>query len=493
MDILGPLLNRLRNFLSEPAEELGRTRRMLHYSARLAVYCYRKLIQDRASQMAAALTYRTLFSLLPMLALALVVLGGFRGLEQYHEQFKSSVVEFLLPETLLAAEIEEAATSSSARAEFRALDGPADAAKSDSDTARESNAEIQALDDARQQLGERIGGIIDQLSHINFRGIGVVGVLIFLYAATALLATIERSFNSVFGVEQARPWYLRLTFYYTVITLGPIVLIAGQVLQQGAFDALKEGAWVNWLAVPLVTLSPLLTTWLVLAAMFVLLPHTHVNKRPALVGSLVAAVLWVATKELFAVYVSRAGVTNLYGALGLVPLFLMWLYLTWLIVLFGLELTATLQGMRSGRFRRQLRSEPPEAESVGNPQWLVPVMIRMARLFSEGHIAAASELGDQLGLPGSAAGRLLAWLEKRDLVHRVHRADDEGYALARPADTIAVRHLIDLAGELGRARGTAAGGREWDYLGRLSAAMKDAAGEATLADLVVETDQPNQK
>jgi membrane protein len=481
LEFLRPLLQRLRHFLTEPVEEFGRTRRALQYSGRLAFHCYRKLKQDRASQMAAALTYRTLFSLLPMLALALVVLGSFQGLEQYHERFRENIVEFLLPDTLLAVKIEE---TSAGRGELR-------------DEVRDEPHEVEprALDNARYQLGERIGSIIDQLSQINFQGIGIVGVLIFVYAATMLLSTIERSFNSVFGVEHARPWYLSLTFYYAVVTLGPIVLIAGQVLQQTAYETLKAGAWTNWLAGPLVVASPVLTTWIVLCLMFVLLPHTLVHKQPALIGSLVAAVLWVITQELFAVYVSRAAVTSLYGALGVVPLFLYWIFLTWLIVLFGLELTATLQGMRTGRLRRaDLRDAPELGETgdhVDNPQWLLPVMIRLGGLFTQGRHADAPDLADQLGLPAPAVGRLLGRLEAAGLVHRVRRGDAEGFALAMPAGRITLRQLVDLAGELGRTRTARRTSREWSYLDKLGSAMKDAAGDATLEDLLTQGGGPS--
>lgn len=475
LKFLHPLLQRLRHFLTEPVEELGRTRRTLQYAGRLAFHCYRKLKQDRASQMAAALTYRTLFSLLPMLALALVVLSGFRGLEQYHERFKESIVEFLLPDTLLTVELEEQEVVPQ---------------ESDALPVKPPTADHKTLDDARYQLGERIGDIVDQLSQINFQGIGIVGVLIFLYAATMLLSTIERSFNHVFGVEHARPWYLSLIFYYAVVTLGPIVIIAGQVLQQGAFEMLKAGAWTNWLAGPLVVISPVLTTWIVLCLMFVLLPHTLVHKRPALIGSLVAAVLWVITQELFAIYVSRAAITSLYGALGLVPLFLYWIFLTWLIVLFGLELTATLQGMRTGCLRRSDLREASEFgeldEQVDNPQWLLPVMIRLAGLFADGRHAEAPDLADQLGLPAPAVGRLLGRLEAAGLVHRVRRGEAEGFALAMPAGRISLRQLVELAGELGRARSARRTSREWSYLDKLGSAMKDAAGDATLEDLLTE-------
>ena len=88
-------------------------------------------------------------------------------------------------------------------------------------------------------------------------------------------------------------------------------------------------------------------SWVLLLLLLTLMPNTTVHLRPALIGSLVAAILWKFAKHGFKLYLTKAvSYSVLYGSLGLIPLFLFWMYLTWLIVLFGLELTYTLQAMR---------------------------------------------------------------------------------------------------------------------------------------------------
>jgi len=104
-------------------------------------------------------------------------------------------------------------------------------------------------------------------------------------------------------------------------------------------------------------------SFLALTLLYKLLPNTLARWRPALTGALVAAALWDASKWAFGLYVSRAlPYLKLYGAIGLIPLFLFWLYLNWLIVLFGLEVAFTLQGMKGRVFERKdprARSPPP--------------------------------------------------------------------------------------------------------------------------------------
>jgi len=447
------IIQRLRQFISEPSEELGRVQRVLHYWVRMAWHCSRQLVRHRASQMAAALTYRTLFSLLPMLVLALVVLQGFRGAE-HQQQFKETLLN-LIPQRLLTANI-----------------------------STEPGAAVTDTGNVGAELGQFISNVIDELGHVNIRGIGTVGVLILVYAATALLATIERSFNTVYGVDRARPWYLRLTFYYTVITLGPIVLLAGQYFQQRAFVTLTEGHWTTWLVGPLVVLSPVLTSWLVLVTMFVLLPATRVRKRAALVGSLVSALLWVLSKELFAVYVSRTGVTSLYGALGLIPLFLLWLYLTWLVVLFGLEVTCTLQAMGSREFDEELARG--QRRLSGDPQWIIPILVRVGAAFEQGKAVDDRILTDELRLPAAAVDRLVQRLETEGFLHRVQEqaGRDRGYALARPPDRIAMADVLGLIQSMTMGEAVRADQKPWVYVQQLADAQRTAAGQTTLAELI---------
>ncbi len=420
----------LRSWLRRPPEELRGWQASLRFTADLTRFCAANLVRHRAAQMASSLAFHTLFSLIPMLVVMLVVVQAFKGIESYQERLETTVIEALLPEPLLAPERAGAPAHGG-----EGLDEDAAAAKA-----------RREFDEARRQLSRRVEEFLAQLRGISFGGIGVVGLLVFIYGATALLTTIEKSFNTVMGVRGGRPWYRRLPLYYTVITLGPLVLMAGQLLETRFLGILQEGdlaRWVDWLAGPLLVLSPILTSWLVFFVMFALLPQARVSKRAAAIGSLVAAVLLYVTRALLNLYVANAGISTVYGALAVIPIFLLWLWLVWILILFGMELTEALQNLRSRRLEEALgsREDCPLAE----PSWVLAIAAGVARAFAAGHSVAASALARELRLPQPHVAGLLEAMEAEGFARSLPGPDELAYMLARPAERV---RLDDLLGQL---------------------------------------------
>lgn len=507
----------LRRLLTQPSSELNRWQLTARYVIELTRHCARALRHDKAAQMAAALTYHTLFSLMPTLVLVLVSLASFKGLEQYHDNFKGMVVGTLLPETLIQGDEPdpEAPQAIAPRPEagpFRmsyrwAMEKAAEIRaeervreRAETDRAEVIDAQItearkrREFAQARVSMEERIQGTLDQLGSVSFGSIGIVGLLVFIYGATALLSTIERSFSMIFGVGELRPIRLRLPIHFTVITLGPLVLIAGQLAQQQFIDLIRADSLTNWLAGPMVVLSPLLTSWLVLFAIFSLMPNAFVQRRAAAIGSFVAAVLWLVGKEAFGYYVLNANtLTSLYGALALVPLFLFWIYITWLVVLFGLELTYTIQNMKGRKFKHVSEKTPEQV--LLDATWLIPVAAHVAADFAEGKQTQADKAATALQLPPHTVRKLLRALVDAQLVHRLGEGDNETatYTLARPADRIAVADVLDAASSLMPA---APDGEDaatpdapaWQLAHQLQTQHHDRATGQTLAQLTVHPD-----
>lgn len=404
------LIDAARRLLSTPIQELSRVQLSLRYPIDLVRHCTRQLYQDRASQMAAALTYHTLFSLLPTIVLILVALEAYQGLDEHRVMFRDWVVEKMLPPT--------------------SYDSTAN------------------LHEDRNQLAKTLQGYMDTLEKVDFRKIGAVGLLVFLYGATTLLTTTERSFNLIFGITRVRPIYLRLPMYYTVITLGPFALTAGQLLQQRLIDLLAQGTTTSWLISILALMLPLITTWSVFLVIYILLPNTRVSWRAAAVGSFVAAILLVVSHELFSAFATRGAITSIYGSLALLPLFLMWLWLMWLIILFGLELTYTLQSLK-GKISMEEQANR-EAMVVGDPLWLVPLMAKIGQSFASSQPISGQDLADHLKLPVRSVLLLGEQLERQGFIHQVKlaRTDQSGYALAKPPDQIKISQLLALGHNL---------------------------------------------
>ncbi len=463
----------IRKLLSEPSDELNRWQRMLRYLLDLVRHCARELHQDRAGQMAAALTYHTLFSLLPTVVLMLVVLQMFVG-QAEEKQFRETTVNWILK----WMEYDEHQPD---QGELNA-DGTM---APDQSQLEASNSRREEFERSRKALSLHIQGYIDKLEQVNFKSIGVVGVLLFIYGATGLLTTIERSFNMIFGIDQSRPWYYRFPLYYTVITLGPLVLLSGQWLQVRFIDLVQAGAWTNWLAGPMVVISPLLSTWVVLMLMYLLLPNTAVAWRPAIIGSLVASVGWVLGAELFRTYVGRAAVASLYGALALLPLFLLWLYLTWLFVLFGLEMTYTLQAMRGKRFKHLDKAE--RGDMLPDPYVLMSVMTLVGRAFETGKPVPLQRIAAALSLPFGTVNQLSELLHQAGLIHFTEHGPDQDrqLCLSKSPGNIRVNSVMDIGFDTIRRKHMPSGsGRE--VLDRIHGQRQQAVIDLTLADVLAE-------
>lgn len=448
----------IRRLLTQPIDELTRWQRTLRFALDLARYCARKLSRDRAGEMAAALTYHTLFSLLPTLAMSLAVLALFVGPEE-RMGFKERVVDFLVPPAIastVAPSVDEGMDPDAHRLDFA---------------------------EARGEVTERVDEIFATLESVNFRRIGIVGLLVFVYASTALLANIERSFNAIYGTDSARPWYVRLPLYYTVITLGPLALVGGVALQGRAFDWLATEHLTAWLAGPVFVLSPVVSAWLLLFLMFVLLPTARVSRGAAAAGGFVSALLWVGGKEVFGLIVTAAyaqgAAAAIYGSFALVLLFLLWLWLTWMIVLFGLELTATIQALHG----EGLDHLPDFATERGfvDVRWVLPIAAFLANRFQVGDIAETDEIAEALAIPRRPARRLLEALDEAGLVHRVEERKRSGWALALPASGITVDALLRAARTLlpVKSEGAAAARAR-----ALVAALPEADASRPLSDLL---------
>ena len=553
---------RVDRLVNQPRAELNRGQRTVVFLYDLTRHLIREMKADNAYQMAAALTYWTLFSLIPMIVLALVVLQAWRGLENYQDQFKNLIISAALPPALLEADLQSGKIPNTEDDENAAAEQadlnpdaakpsitlppitapklipqakrnpvtpqaptpndnasgtptsdptvapqppPADNASATAETAangdslptdavepgsvnaqQEREIREDQLDEARNQLGFQIESTLDELSNVNFSSIGVVGLLVFIFGATALLATIERAFNAIFGVDRNRPWYLRLTYYYTVITLAPIVLITGQVAQQNFLSMIESGLF-QWLSAPMVFVSPLVTTWIVFLLLYLVLPRTKVQLKAAAIGSFVSALLWLLGKELFAVYAARTAASrSLYGALGLVPLFLMWVYITWWMLLFGLELTYAIQAMAT---RLSFKTEDHHAENswVCDPRWALPILALVAKRFATGQTTTADDIREHLGLPDRAVQKLTTKLADGNYLRTIEADDDNpaGFVLARPASLVQLSTLIKLEHEISEsAIVQPQSSTQFKFVKMLHAAACDKAGQSTLEDML---------
>ena len=173
--------------------------------------------------------------------------------------------------------------------------------------------------------------------------IGVIGIAL---TAILLLSTIENSFNFIFKVSRPRRITTKITLYWTVITLGPLLLgTAFSLKGYVAFNDVLQS--VPKLSVVLGSVLPFVLTWVVLTGVYIFVPNKKVGFLNALLGALVAMFLFWVLRNGFSFFMLKNNVyKTLYGAVAVVPLMLIWMYLYWAAVIFGAVVTAAVQEYR---------------------------------------------------------------------------------------------------------------------------------------------------
>ena len=168
------------------------------------------------------------------------------------------------------------------------------------------------------------------------------GVAAVLVLSVVLMLIIDRSVNAIWRVRRRRPYWLLVPGYVALLVLGPLLIGAGVAVTTYIVSLpLSLAAFIGDSQAALLWSVPVVLTAIAFFLVYKIVPHRRVPWRHALAGAAVAAVLFEAAKQLFAVYVRHATTYSLvYGAFAAVPLFLVWLELSWMVLLLGAEITA---------------------------------------------------------------------------------------------------------------------------------------------------------
>ncbi len=455
------LLDSLRNFVLTPTAELNRWQKALQFFVQLCMHGASQLNRDRAPQMAAALAYRTIFSIVPLLVVSIVILRWVSGPEGFREPLRAILAYFGLENLTLPTETVA------------------------------GGAEPESVLDALLRM-------VESAEAVHFGTIGLVGLAILIYAAMSLLLQVEGAFNSIYSASSGRSWPARITQYWTLITLGPLLLLASfnvQARVQGFVAQLQWGGVLVSIAGFALTVA---ISWLLLLFAYRVVPSTHVDLRSAIPGSFVAALLWESGKYGFTLYVSNlTGYGRIYGSLALLPIFMLWVYITWLIVLFGLELSYTLQTLGGHRARLLSQRQAPRKDEprIVDPAVMISLLEEIAGRFEEGKTVTAAALVERTGMSEPAADAMLRRLVQIGLLHTIGTAEKEeglSYALARPAGSIQLSGALQQAFELTDVSDHA-DANERATLRALRQAQLDAIAGQSLADLLRSSSRPAEE
>jgi len=247
-----------------------------------------------------------------------------------------------------------------------------------------------------------------------------VGILIVLALAVWLMLIMDRSLNAIWRVRRSRPYWMSVLGYAALLVVGP-VLIGVSVSITTYIMSLSVGmsGVATHLHAIVMRVVPVAMTTVAFFLIYRIIPHREVPWRHALLGATVAAVLFEAAKELFRMYVGMAPTYSVvYGAFAAVPLFLIWIHLSWLVVLFGAELTACA-GYWHGRMWKRVMTPGMRFREA--------VAIVRALVAAPGGKLSFEELKAQTGEASDELDETLAQMMDGRVIRRAGRS---GYELA---------------------------------------------------------------
>jgi len=443
-------LSRLREFLASGVwneiQVRGRVRRAGLAVVRVATLAVRSFFADRCLLHATALAYATMLSLVPLLAFAFAVAKGF-GIQ---EQIKPAVERWLVAN--------------------------------------------------QQQVGEALVGFINNtLEYVRATRMslfGAVALLLLVWTVIKVLGTIERSFNQIWGVQRSRSLVRKFTDYISVLVISPMLLLAGM----SATAALKssELARATLASLSLGTLIEFVlvyvTTWVALMATYLFMPNTRVRLRAGLAGGVVAGTLWQLAFWLYTtVQFGVARYNAIYGTFAALPVFMIWLYLSWVIVLFGAEVAWATQNV--ARWWEEQRSA---GVSVAAREALALRLMTVlaADFHRKGPPLTLDDLCDRLKAPSRLIAQALHPLLEAGLCAEVLTDRGNAYQPGRALETFTPADVLAAMRERGEGlRGEGEGPEVAiaDELWRSAArAQAQALGSTTFRDIALRVNSARQ-
>ncbi|HWI40849.1 MAG TPA: YihY/virulence factor BrkB family protein [Verrucomicrobiae bacterium] len=303
------------------------------------------------------------------------------------------------------------------------------------------------LDQVAAGSREVVARIVSFINNTRVTKLGVFGLLGVVVTALRLLADVEDAFNNIWRVRETRSFIRRLSDYVAMMVLGPLLLLTAVSIT----SSLQSQFVVRWLmerevvgdVVPLFFhLVPYLSIWIVLLIMYMVLPNARVRFTSALLGAVLAGTVWQLAQwgyVHFQVGVSRYNA--IYGTIAVLPVLMVWIYISWVIVLFGTEVVYAHQHRNSLGCGRIPPLTPAAAEVSA-----LAVAIAVFRAFEEGAPPPAmAELAAAARIPLGAAQELLELLRSGGMICEVRKETGErGYLPTRPSDRVRLLDLVDL-------------------------------------------------
>lgn len=203
---------------------------------------------------------------------------------------------------------------------------------------------------------DMVGQYIDEFVN-NSKKMSAVGIISLIVVALMLINSIDRTLNSIWHDTETRPIFTSFAIYWLILTLGPL-LVGVSIAASTYVKAMFESAANFSFGLKLLSLVPFLSTWFIFTMIYMVVPNKKVSIKHSAAGALIAAVFFTLGKQAFAWYiVTFPSYQLIYGAMATLPIMLLWIQLSWTVVLLGAQLAAVLAEVRWKKMMNLEQSE----------------------------------------------------------------------------------------------------------------------------------------
>ncbi len=295
---------------------------------------------------------------------------------------------------------------------------------------------------------EVVSSILSYVNNTQVGKLGAFGLLFLLVAVISLLSNIEDSFNHVWGVKGMRPLIRRFSDYLSVLMVGPVLMISAMSMTSSLtsnqlVQRLIDMEVVGSLILNLFKLGPYLLMWIAFAILYVFMSNTRVEWSAAFAGGILGGTLWQLAQWSYVNFqVGVAKYNAIYGTMAALPIFMIWVYISWNIVLFGLEFTYARQNLQTGG--RDLHGYEVSRNSYERVALILLVALA-SRFYRAQKPLGKERLALQLGVPPRLCEHILVELVGLGYVSEicVRNTNIKRYQLGRAADSMSIVEVLE--------------------------------------------------
>ena len=392
------MIEKLKKFFQKDvwhlADKLGGLPRLGIRIVQIGYLASRDYVSDKCAVRASALTFYSVLSLVPVLALLFGIAKGFG----FEEKMKNRILE---------------------------------------STDQNRDLFVQMFSFAENTLHSAKGGII-----------AGIGILLLLYTVIKTISLVEDTFNDIWHVKQARTILRKFTDYLSITLLAPVLLVfsgSAAVFLSSNIEAVADKMGILSLVGPLLSfflnLFPYVLIWLLFLSIYMIMPNRKVKFKSAMIAAIVAGSIYQVVSWAYIVFqVGVSKYNGIYGSFAALPLFLIWLQTSWTIVLFGAELSYVIQNIEE----LALTFKKGKISPFQKLKFSIKVLkTLLSHSPDEKPYRTSLQISDETGISPDRVEDILFELEKNNLVVEVEREAEVYFQSARDSKELNVVYIIE--------------------------------------------------